>query len=507
MRTATLWSRLLPLGALAALAACESATDLPVDAAPSFAVVGGQGASSSSELRYMVVARDNSIPESLADDVTALGGRVVGELPQIGVLVVSSADADFATKLLGIPAVQAVAPDLLLEFDDPTTDDGMVDHGSLTGAGIFDDLTWGIDAVGAPAAWAAGNRGAGVRVAVLDAGIDDDHPDLAPNINATLSTSFVPCLFGPNCDGAVEDWRITPGFYFNHGTHVSGTIAATGDLGVTGVAPEAELVVVKVCTEYFNACFTSSIVSGLVYAADVDADLVNMSLGGLRRMRNDFLVYCRSLGLSASDCGKIARYNTTFQDDYVHATILVYQRAFEYAFRGGTTVITSAGNSALDADRSKDIVLAFADFPHTIAVSALGPVGWCLDMSTSTDGPAYYTNTGRSAIDFAAPGGNFYGGLLGSPYTDPCTVGFLTRPAWVFDGVFSTIGSGWGWAQGTSMAAPHATGIAALLIARNGGGMSPPEVERALAATAVDLGTPGHDPIYGDGKVSVAGIY
>ena len=505
MRSSPFWSRLVPLCTLAALAACESATELPVDMAPSFAVLGGQDASGSTEVRYMVIARENSMPESLADDVAALGGRIVGELPQIGILFATSADADFASEVSGIPTVQAVAPDLLLEFDDPTTDDGLLDHGSLPGAGFFDALTWGIDAVGAPEAWAAGNRGAGVRVAVLDAGIDPNHPDLAPNINAALSRSFVPCLYGPNCDGAVEDWRVTPGFYFNHGTHVSGTIAATGDLGVTGVAPEAELVVVKVCTEYFNACFTSSIMEGLVYAADAGADLANMSLGGLRRMRNDWVVYCRSLDIPASVCGRIARENQTFQDDYVQVAILGYQRAFEYAFRGGTTVITSAGNSALDADRSKDIVLAFADFPHTIAISALGPVGWCGDPSTSTDGPAYYTNTGRSAIDFAAPGGNFYGFFQG--LTDPCAVGPVTRAEYVFDGVFSTIPGGWAWAQGTSMAAPHATGIAALLIAGNGGSMSPPEVERALAAAAVDLGSPGQDPIYGAGKVSVAGLY
>jgi subtilisin family serine protease len=129
-------------------------------------------------------------------------------------------------------------------------------------------------------------------------------------------------------------------------------------------------------------------------------------------------------------------------------------------------------------------------------------VGWCLDPSTSTDGPAYYTNTGQSVIDVAAPGGNFAGAFEGSPHTDPCTVGFLTRSSYIFDGVFSTIAGGWGWAQGTSMAAPHATGVAALLISANGGDMSPSQVERALKAAAEDLGSPGHDAIYGAGRVT-----
>lgn len=494
--------RALPLVAAVALAACDSVTEPNPELGPSFGISRNEARSSSGS--YIVVARGESLPESLRGDVRDLGGHITRELPQIGVAFVQAADSRFADQMSKVSGIQAVVPDMLMERDDPTTAGEVLDHGSAVGAGFFDALTWGVDAVGAPAAWADGNRGAGVRVAVVDAGIDPTHPDLAPNLNADLSASFVPCdVFMMNCDGPWEDWRITPGFYFNHGTHVAGTIAGTGDLGVTGVAPEAELVVIKACTEFADACFTSSIVSGLVYAADVDADIVNMSIGGLRRMRNDFVKYCRDeLELPANVCGQAARFNATFQDDYVRGTILVYQRAFEYLHRQGTTLIVAAGNSAIDADRSGDIKLAFADFPQNISVSALGPLGWCLDPSTSTDELAYYSNYGQSVIDFAGPGGSFLGGSIGAPFTDPCTVGPATVPAYVFDGVFSTIAGGWGWASGTSMAAPHAAGVAALLIAANGGAMSPSDVESALKATAVDLGQPGHDAIYGYGKVS-----
>lgn len=490
----------LVLAATSIIAACSEPVTEP-SAAPGPSLAARGAADQAGGGAFMVMARSNSLPESLADQIGALGGTVVREIPQIGVLVAYSEDSDFAANVSRLSTVQTVVPDQLMEFEDPTMGDALVDHSSLSGAGFFDALTWGIDAVGAPAAWAAGNRGAGVRVAVLDAGIDMNHPDVAPNVNVGLSTSFVPCIIS-NCDGAVEDWRITPGFYFNHGTHVAGTIAANGNLGVTGVAPEAELMVVKVCTEFFNACFTSAIVSGLVHAADADADLVNMSIGGLRRMRNDFVPFCRSLGIPTRDCGRLARFFVTQQDDFVHNTILVYKRALEYAHRQGTTVIVAAGNNAMDADHNKDIKLVFGDFPHTIAVSALGPLGWCIDPSTSTDEPAYYTNTGRSIVDVAAPGGSFFGSFLGPPYTDPCSVGPLTRSAYVFDGVFSTIAGGWGWAQGTSMAAPHTTGVAALLIHANGGSMSPAQVEQALKAAAVDLGEPGHDAVYGSGRVS-----
>ncbi len=486
--------------AVVALTACDSVTEPVSDVQPSFATFGATDGGG--PIRYIVVSRTDGLPESLHADARALGGRVTAELPQIGVAFVESSSSRFADEMARADGIQSVIPDMMWEFGDRTIDGALLDHGSLPGAGFFDDLTWGIDAVDAPAAWAQGQRGAGVRVAVLDSGIDPTHPDLAPNLNEALSTTFVPCLFDENCDGPWEDWRITPGFYFNHGSHVAGTIAGAG-AGVTGVAPESELVVVKVCTEFENLCPLSSLLSGLVYAADVDADLVNMSLGLLLRMRNDFVRFCRDeLEYPASICGRVARYNAIFQDDYVHVLILVFQRALQYAHGQGTTVIVAAGNDRIDADRSKDIKLSFADFPQTIAVSALGPLGWCLDPSTSTDELAYYSNTGQSVIDLSAPGGSFLGAELGAPYTDPCTVGPVTVPAFILDGVFSTIAGGWAWAQGTSMAAPHVTGVAALLIGANGGSMSPSQVARALNEAAEDLGEPGHDAIYGAGRVS-----
>jgi lantibiotic leader peptide-processing serine protease len=94
------------------------------------------------------------------------------------------------------------------------------------------DLQWGHTAVRATHAWNAGFRGQGVRVAVLDTGIDATHPDLSENVNMDLSRSFVPG----------EDVQTPPGAVLDHGTHVAGIIAAAQNgVGVIGVAPDAEI--------------------------------------------------------------------------------------------------------------------------------------------------------------------------------------------------------------------------------------------------------------------------
>lgn len=440
---------------------------------------------------YLIAARNaNAIANSILNAVSANGGTVTAALPQIGVVVAESANPSFMLAMSGAAGVQGIVPDMLVDL--PGADAGDVPqlHGEipLAAGGTYDALLWGLDVVDAPEAWAAGVRGAGVRVAVLDAGIDHDHPDLAANLNAGLSISFIPG----------EDWRVQNVQKFNHGTHVSGTIAADDNgTGVTGVAPDAELVAIKVCTEFGTACFGSSILQGIVYAADIDADLINMSLGGIRQRSNDeSMRFCHANNIPMKFCA-------TQQSQYIQVAYLVYQRAFEYAFRAGTTVVVSAGNSAVDSDHNQDLWLAFADFPHTIGISALGPIGFGRGTLTSGfDTLAYYSNYGRSATDFGAPGGNYGGPPATRDMVTTCTLGGVTELCWRFDGVLSTISLGWGWAQGTSMAAPHATGVAALLIGQAGGDLNPSQVYNALRQYSDDLGAPGQDPIYGTGRVN-----
>ncbi len=332
---------------------------------------------------------------------------------------------------------------------------------------FFFDLQWGHDAIDAPEAWnTSGEFGAGVRVCVIDSGIDADHPDLAPNINTELSKSFVPG----------ETPFTVPGFFFSHGTHVAGTIgAADNGFGTIGVAPEVELVSLRVFSDFGGGAPFSRINDAIVYAANIDCDVVNMSLSGS---------VPRSFGSAAADL------------------INSQRRAVNYAFQQGVTLIASAGNSGLDRNKTRDLIVLPADLPHVLSVSAYGPEGWALDPF-APDAiyfvPSFFTNYGQRAIDVSAPGGNVDFDLLDSGQL--CTI-VVTRPCWVFDLVLSTIADGWGWAAGTSMAAPHASGVAALIIGQNGGEMNPTQVIATVQRTAEDVGKPGKDPFFGHGSVN-----
>lgn len=456
-------------------------------------MLSAQAVMAQSTLReYIVFSRsETSVASNLRAQIAAAGGTVVRDLSGAGLLVVSSANPNFKTL---VPVASAVIPNIRINWLEPDNVVSMdvsnnVANPPTTGDDDFYlDLQWGHDAVNAFEAWedSLPGRGAGVRVAVLDEGIDRDQPDLAPNLNQALSKSFVPG----------EDPFAQPGLFFNHGTHVAGTIAAADNaFGVVGVAPEAELVSVKVLSEFTGSGEFEWVLAGMLYAADIRADVINMSLGGLLDSRGE----CDA----PDNC-------------YTAEDVVNYQRAFDratrYANRRGTTVIASAGNSAIDFDAWENRYLV--DLPASargvIAISSFAPENWATDPENAVfELPASYTNAGREFVDFGAPGGDFdYPGnencsltILGAPFVRPC---------WVFDGVFSTGTSDGGisryyWSTGTSMAAPHASGVAAIIIGWNGGSMAPDLVYAELRRLSNNVG-PETTTYYGHGTVSAAWI-
>ncbi|MHC9509623.1 S8 family peptidase [Kangiella sp. M94] len=427
---------------------------------------------------YIVLTKGNKIDTSLIQEIEAQGATVTAQLPQVGMLMIDSDNGDIRERLSSNAKIQTTFSDLNLQYVTPSEQTlPEISFGELSinppasgNDDFYFDLQWGHDAVNAPEAWQAGVKGQGVRVAVLDSGIMSTHPDLAPNLNTALSTSFI--------NG--EAYNSPAG---SHGTHVAGTIAAADNaFGTIGVAPEAEIVTVKVLSGVSGSGPFSSIFQGMVYAADIDADVINMSLGA------DIPRNCTFDGVHqpAKDCADL---------------FTALNRVTHYVNKKGSVIIAAAGNDGRDLNHDATLKAFPAEGNHVISVSSLGPVGWGLDTSANLDVMASYSNYGKNGIDIAGPGGNYdlfftYGN---APCNGPVLPGFT---CYVYDMVLSTTPGGWGWNAGTSMASPHVAGIAALIISENGGSMSPVEVERELIKRSEDINQPGKDDETGHGRAS-----
>lgn len=406
--------------------------------------------------------------------VAAAGGTVVFGHDGAGVGVATSSAPDFASQVRASNAIASVEVDRVVQWQLPliTADVDESFTNPPNNDTFFNGVQWAPQAIDAPAAWASGCTGNGVRVAILDGGIHSAHVDLAANLDVAASASFV------------------PGFFFNqdvgtfwHGTHVAGIVAAAdNNIGTIGIAPQARLIGVKVL--HNGSGSFAAVIQGILYAATPQAqggggaDIINMSLGAV---------------FAKNDTGG-------------GQLVAAMNKAVNYANRYGVLVVSAAGNDALDLDHSGNLISVPAQSGAGVSVSATGPMGFALG-ATNFDRPASYTNYGTSAINVAAPGGDFAlpGNAVCSLPRTP--TGSVVIPCWVADMVLSTSrGSGastssYSWAAGTSMAAPAAAAVAAIIKQKNPN-ISLGALKTALQNSAIDAGKNGADPFYGKGWVN-----
>ena len=396
------------------------------------------------------------------------GGTVTADLSdQIGVFVVQSADPFFASVVSSSTLVEAVGEDYgwkaFYSLDEALQAGVEVNVDPDLG---LESLQWSMEQINAPAAHdlQAGTRA--VDVGVLDTGIeathlefdDDGVPGGSTNVDCARGRDFV--AIGPGI--GTPDPCIDNGF---HGTHVAGIIAAQDNgIGITGVAPNVTLVPVKVC-DTAGYCYASAVIAGITYAGDAELDVINMSF------------FVDDNELLASTEFKCAG------DATQHAFRKSVERAISYARRQGVAPVAALGNSDTDLSHppaGNDCEVIPAEVAGVIGTMALGP----------NVEKASYSNYGTGQTDVAAPGGN---GTTGD-----CTTTVLS----------AFPGNGYGCISGTSMASPHAAGVAALIVSQfgrlDGDGdvkLSPGKVESYLQATTVDLGLNGYDMCFGNGRV------
>ncbi len=409
---------------------------------------------------YLVINNQNSGSTKAAESYlkSVKGVKIINSRPEIGVTVISAEDLSLLKKAESEDLT--IVPDYEIKWI-PTAN---VKEQSIGDGEYFYDINylWGMDAIDAPEAWDLGFTGEGASVYVLDSGIDPDHIDLAPNVNTELSVSFI--------EG--ESWIVGDNIGFNHGTHVAGTIAAADtDYGIIGVAPGAELVAIKVLSEVTGSGAFSAINNGLMYAGDNGADVVNMSLGATLQKNGT---------LTDADGNE---YHIPAVN--IQALIQAQQRAVNYAVSKGTTVIASAGNDYANFDGLASYIKLPGGLNNVITVSATAPQAYYPgDYDGSYDIPSSYTNYGRSLIDVAAPGGDF------------------DAPTYGADGILSAGNNNtFYWSSGTSMAAPHVAGVAALVIAKNGK-MNPKDLQKHLENTSDKVDGNGQSLYLGKGRIN-----
>jgi lantibiotic leader peptide-processing serine protease len=396
-----------------------------------------------------------------------LNAQVTADLEKYGVVLVSSNDPAFATKAAKVKGVQQVSADPEFKWIHKET---RRFASSATPSSLpankepFNAYLWNLRQIGADKTSANDIRGKGARVAVLDAGMDLTNPDLTPNIDVNAAISFACYTGAPNngCE-SVQPTGTTEEGTFNHGTHVGGIIAAAiNGFGVQGVAPEATLIPIKVLRETGSGSF-GWILQGIAYAETQNIDIANMSLG---------LVFLRNPNV---DC------TTTTRDCNAGTLLAALNRAINHATASGILSVISAGNDGVDLDGQW--VSIPAQSGNGMAVAATGPLN-----QTNFDRLAPYSNYGRSVVDIAAPGGDFTSGkAVDGVLSDGLCNSATHQCAFYF-------------ADGTSMAAPHVAGVAALIVGQRGH-IGPAQLKSILENTSVDILKPGAD-VAGKGRVN-----
>lgn len=443
------------------LTACEQPTEIATDGLDALAVKApaSESLQSAEFTGDHILTVANGAFKKVSGAIGGLGGSILRSHDEIGVIIAGGLSDGALASLQGMAGVQDVTADLIIQgIGDPgdARFESMSSGVEVSGhdpaaAGLF-PFQWDMQIIDADDAWSAGFSGnASVTVAILDSGIDPFHQDLVGRVDASRSIAFVPSL-----NGAGPSW----GDDNFHGTHVAGTVSSNG-IGTSGVAPHTTLMAVKVCN-VVGGCPFSAILSGILHAANNDADVINMSLGGF-------------VGKSFPGGG---------------ALNALLNKTMNYAAKHGVLVVTSAGNSAVDLDHlGRDFGAG-----SVITVPCESGNGMCVSATGPTDALAGYSNFGTSAVNVSAPGGDFNGNPFTSVVLAPCSTLSLIHACGPGTYLFL---------QGTSMAAPHVSGLAALVDAQSGGSLNAAQLRTILQRTADDLGKKGADPAHGKGRINV----
>ncbi|HWH55546.1 MAG TPA: S8 family serine peptidase [Gaiellaceae bacterium] len=472
-------------------------------------VTAGVLAATANAQNYILLYKQNAVSSDVATTVQKAGGTLVYSYPQIGVAIASSDSASFRDDVLKDNRIENAAGTAAyatqLPSDSTEASPGDLPNAPATDSDTFSGLQWDMRQIHTPEAHAITGGSPAVVVGDIDTGLDKDHPDLIPNIDFSRSVS---------CVGGVPNQSPTAWDDDNgHGTHTAGTIAAASNgIGVVGVAPNVKVAGIK-AGNTAGFFFPEAVVCAFMWAGTHQIDVTNNSY-----FADPWLFNCKN-------------------DPVQRAIWKAEQRAIRFAMQSGVTVVASEGNESEDLSHPSMDITSPDDQPTpeerevtnacvVIPVEIPGVIGVTADGNRrqvdGDDDPddflkSYYSSFGVSTADVVAPGGDFFygqtpeavNGLVLSTW--PAEIGGSRRLTDPGDATHPS--SMYRYIQGTSMAAPHVAGVAALIVSVFGdlnnpknGKMQPGKVSSMLQQTADAQPCPTELPASGAPGTSLFGV-
>jgi len=411
---------------------------------------------------YLVVYKQQSLPAGVAQTISRAGGTVVATYSAIGVAVVRSNSTTFSNNLMkdasveGVSATAGLATRLNNGVGDTST--SVETATPAPGDDTLSSLQWDMIQIKAPQARAINGGSPSVTVGDIDTGLDYTHPDLAANVDFAKSAGCV----GGVADNTPSAWADDNG----HGTHTAGTIAAARNgIGIVGVAPNVKIAGIKAGDAY-GFFFPEAVVCAFMWAGSHHIQVTNNSY-----FADPWLFNCKN------DPGQRAIWDAE-------------RRAIKFAQQNGTIVVAAMGNQAddlahptMDAtspDDTTPVNRTITNACAVIPVEVPGVIGVTADGNLGMK--SFYSSYGVGSTQVVAPGGDSV--LQRTPAATNGRV-LSTWPAALAGNCRRKVFEGaalYCYAQGTSMASPHAAGVVALIVSR--GITSPGAVTAMLDNTA-----------------------
>ncbi len=412
---------------------------------------------------YIVLYKGQAVPQDGAATISRAGGTLIYSYNQIGVVLARSDSPSFRENLLKDSRIENASSTAGFAYRLPSDEadpagppPGDLPNAPATDTDNLSGLQWDMRLIHTPEAHAITGGSPAILAADLDTGLDFTHPDIAPNYDAANSA---------NCESGAPTALLPGNDQHGHGTHTAGTIAAASNgIGIVGVAPNVKIASIKSSNDE-GFFFPEMVVCAFMWAGTHHVDVTNNSY-----FADPWLFNCHN-------------------DPEQQGIWAAEARAILFAERNGVSVVAAEGNFADDlAHPTQDVispdtgpgetrvihnncVVIPVEVPGVVGVTAVG------DLRLKS----FYSSYGLGVTAVAAPGGD---SILQRTAEAPNGRVLSTWPSYLgCSRLVVDVGAKYCYLQGTSMAAPHVTGLIALAMSRFGD-MAPGKAEGLLRATA-----------------------